>query len=125
MEVPWRSAFTNNKMIVVEWNLLPEDKIGMSPVTSYNLWWDEGSNGEFWYSLIGLDEPVLTLTMFTVTNNVLEGQYYKFKIRAKNIWGWGPFSPVATIRASSWPDQVKNIITAYDEATGGVKISWG
>jgi len=60
MEVPWRSAFTNNKMIVVEWNLLPEDKIGMSPVTSYNLWWDEGSNGEFWYSLIGLDEPVLT-----------------------------------------------------------------
>jgi len=63
--------------------------------------------------------------MFTVTNNVLEGQYYKFKIRAKNIWGWGPFSPVATIRASSWPDQVKNIITAYDEATGGVKISWG
>jgi len=47
-------------MIVVEWDLLDEDKMGMSPVTSYNLWWDEGSDGEFWYSLIGLDEPVLT-----------------------------------------------------------------
>lgn len=111
-------------MIVVEWNLLTEDRIGMSPVTSYNLWWDEGSNGEFWYTLIGLDEPVLTQTMFTVTNNVLEGQYYKFKIRSKNIWGWGLFSPIVTIRASSWPDLVKNIVTSYDAATGGVKLQW-
>lgn len=96
----------------------------MSPVTSYNLWWDEGSNGEFWYSLIGLDDPVLTQTMFTVTNNVLEGQYYQFKIRAKNVWGWGPFSPIVTIRASTFPDQVKQIVTSYDSITGGVKIVW-
>jgi hypothetical protein len=95
----------------------------MSPVTSYNLWWDEGSNGEFWYSLIGIDEPVLTQTLFTVTNNILEGQYYKFKIRAKNIWGWGAFSPVVTIRASTFPSVVVPITTSYD-VSGGVKIEW-
>jgi hypothetical protein len=95
----------------------------MSPVTSYNLWWDEGSNGEFWYSLIGINEPVLTQTLFTVTNNILEGQYYKFKVRAKNIWGWGPFSPEVTIRASTIPSVVIPVTTSYD-VTGGVKIAW-
>ena len=60
MDAPTRNFFTNNKMIVVDWTLLPSDRIGMSSVTSYNLWWDEGSKGEFWYNLIGLDEPVLT-----------------------------------------------------------------
>ena len=95
----------------------------MSPVTSYNLWWDEGSNGEFWYSLIGINEPVLTQTLFTVTNNILEGQYYKFKVRAKNIWGWGAFSPEVTIRASTIPSVVIPVTTSYD-VTGGVKIAW-
>ncbi len=95
----------------------------MSPVTTYNLWWDEGSNGEFWYSLIGLGEPILTQTTFTVTKNILEGEYYQFKIRAKNIWGWGEFSPVATIRASTFPNLVPSVLTSYD-VSGGLKISW-
>jgi hypothetical protein len=60
LDVPLRSQITTNKQIVVEWVLLTDDRIGMSPVTTYNLWWDEGSNGEFWYSLIGLGEPILT-----------------------------------------------------------------
>lgn len=124
LDIPWRSAITTNKQIGVEWSLLPNTRIGMSPVTSYNLWWDEGSNGEFWYSLIGIDEPVLTQTVFLVTKNILEGQYYKFKIRAKNIWGWGEFSPIVTIRASTFPSAVTPITTSYDEVTGGVKISW-
>lgn len=110
---------------MVDWAYLPNTRIGMSPVTSYNLWWDEGSQGQFWYSLIGLSEPILSQSSFTVTNGVLEGQDYKFKIRAKNIWGWGAFSPVGTIRASAVPNQVSNIITSYDTAaTNQFRVTW-
>ena len=91
-------------------------------MTSYNLWWDEGSNGEFWYSLIGIIEPILSQSSFTVTNGVLQGQDYKFKVRARNIWGWGSFSPVATIRASTVPSAVTGIVTSYDNVAGDFKI---
>ncbi len=124
MDIPVKNQFTTNNQIIVDWTQLPANRIGMSPVTSYNLWWDQGSNGEFWYSLIGLVEPILVQTSFTVTNGVLEGQDYKFKIRAKNIWGWGPFSPVATIRASTVPGSVPNIVTSYDSVSGDFKILW-
>ena len=40
------------------------------------------------------------------------------------MWGWGPFSPVTTIRASSTPAQMDPPATSYDLTTGGVKISW-
>ena len=96
----------------------------MSPITSYTLWWDEGSNGEFWYSLIGINEPIIAQTSFTVTNGILQGQDYQFQIRAMNIWGWGPFSPVATIKASTVPNAVTNIVTSYDSVTGNFMISW-
>lgn len=124
MDAPFRDQFTTNKQLVVDWNYLPITRIGKSPVTSYNLWWDEGSNGEFWYSLIGISEPILAQSSFTVTNGVLEGQDYKFKVRARNIWGWGPFSPIATIRASTVPNAPTSIITSYDATTGDFKITW-
>lgn len=59
MDKVTRNVFSTNQMIIVDWTTLPVNRIGMSPVTSYNLWWDQGSNGEFWYSLIGLNEPIL------------------------------------------------------------------
>ena len=124
MDMPTKDQLTTNKMVVVDWTFLTGVRTGMSPITSYNLWWDEGSNGQFWYSLIGLTEPILTQSSFSVTNGILEGYDYQFKIRAKNIWGWGDFSPIATIRASTVPNSVPKIITSYDPITGNFVISW-
>lgn len=40
------------------------------------------------------------------------------------MWGWGPFSSVATIVASKEPSQMSAVTTFIDSATGGVKILW-
>ena len=76
MALPTRDISTTNRQVVVDWALLSGNQAGMSPITSYNLWWDEGSNGEFWYSLIGINEPIIAQTSFTVTNGILQGQDY-------------------------------------------------
>lgn len=46
-----------------------------------------------------------------------QGLDYKFQVRAKNVYGYGPLSDVVTIRASDVPDamQMVNIISIAQE----------
>jgi hypothetical protein len=46
------------------------------------------------------------------------------RVRAKNYWGWGEWSDVLLIKASSVPEQVSTATTAIDEATGGLRVEW-
>ncbi len=67
---------------------------------SYNLQWDYGTNGTEWDDLIG--NPVHSLsTSFVV--NTMAGQYYGFRVRASNIYGFGAFSEVYSFKASQEP----------------------
>lgn len=47
------------------------------------------------------------------------------RVRAKNVWGWGPFSPILTIKAATRPSKMATKpVTSYDPVTGGVLIEW-
>ena len=46
------------------------------------------------------------------------------RVRARNYWGWGEFSDILTIKASSFPEQVSQPSTAIDEVTGGIRVQW-
>jgi len=46
---------------------------------------------------------MFTGTQISVTDSLIVGNAYKFKVRAKNIYGFGPFSPEATIYAYDFP----------------------
>jgi hypothetical protein len=50
------------------------------------------------------------------------GNIYNFRVRALNIWGWGSYSDIKTIKASTAPQTVSNIVTSIDPASGGVLI---
>jgi len=76
-----------------------------------------------WYNLIGSSTDSLT-TSYIVTNGVVAGDYYQFRVRAKNKWGWGAFSPVFTIQASTIPDKMLPPTTSNNLQTGQVTISW-
>ena len=78
---------------------------GDSQIITYNMQWDRGTNGETWFNLIGSSTDSLT-TSYIVTNGVVAGDFYQFRVRAKNKWGWGNFSPVFTIQASTIPDKM-------------------
>jgi len=51
-----------------------------------------------------------------------KGAYYQFKVRAKNVYGYGPFSSVVSVRASEVPTTMKTVATAQVMKT--IIIGW-
>ena len=46
-----------------------------------------------------------------VYDNLVTGSWYDFKIRARNVYGFGDFSPTSQIRASSFPSKPVSPVT--------------
>lgn len=61
-------------------------------------------------------------TSFLVTTDVLSNRAYQFRVRAKNIYGWGSYSAITSIFTAEEPEQVTNIQTIVDGTN--VIISW-
>lgn len=75
-----------------------------------------------WFNLLGSSTDSL-VTQFIVTSGIVQGNYYQFRIRAKNKWGWSPVSPIFSIQASSVPDKVAVPVTSIT-SDGQVQITW-
>ena len=112
-----RGSETSTNQIQVSWTA-PDD--GGSSITSYHLVWDEGT-GTTDRDLVGLVVPY-TLTSHTVSISGSVGTPYNFKVRAKNIYGWGPYSNIVSILASDVPSQMQVVTTTVDGTN--VEISW-
>ena len=62
---------------------------------------DDGLGGEF-NEVVG-QTTLYTLNSLLITSNIGSGRNYRFKYRAKNIHGWGGYSPVSYILAATVP----------------------
>ena len=102
MNVPMRGIDTATNQIQVDWNTVSAPDNGDAEVTSYSLEWDASTGGASWVSLVGYLSNYLGQT-YLVTDNVIEGREYQFRLRAKNAWGWGAYSDVTTIKAAREP----------------------
>jgi len=87
MATPTRDSLTTTHKIIVNWIALDTPENGYSTIESYNLQWDRGTKGVTWYNLIGYDSDVLD-TSYETVNTLVAGSTYKFKVRAKNFFGW-------------------------------------
>ena len=97
-----RDSSSTPSSITVTWTGIDANSTnGGSAITSYNLQWDSGTSGATWTDLIGNSVPS-TATTFTVSS-VTAGQAYQFRVRAKNMWGWGDFSSITTVNAAGIP----------------------
>ena len=107
-----RGSTTSETEIEVLWSALTTStETGGATVTSYHLQWDSGTNGGTWSDLIGLTSNYL-LTTFTVTSSLTAGTTYKFRIRAKNAYGYGSYSSETSIKASDKPETMDTVTTA-------------
>lgn len=83
----------------------PEPNNGGSAIISYELVMDDGMSGAF-TTINGLESNSL-LTTFTVTESIIKGRRHRFRYRAKNVVGWGPYSDDSFILAATVPDRAE------------------
>lgn len=101
--------------MTIRWVAINAPATGNSPITSYNLYWDNGL-GE-----ITIELADSLITEYSLTG-LTGGVFYKFQVRAKNIYGYGERSDIAEIEASDVPD-VMPIIETSIEGTR-FKFTW-
>lgn len=83
---PVRDASTTATNLVVD--ISSVSQTGGSAITSYNIEWDQGTG--VWASLKGQSSDDTTLTASTAATS---GGTYNFRYQAKNIHGFGDYSP--------------------------------
>jgi hypothetical protein len=106
---PTRNILTTKSSIVIDYPTLANSLIGGSPILSLNLRWDKGLGGNVWYSLIGENPDSLSST-FTISG-LVTGRTYRFKYRARNAHGFGPFSEYTSIITAINPAKPSKIVT--------------
>lgn len=85
--------------------------------------YDDGTSADVWTDVIGL-APASTASEVIVSSGVIPGTLYAFRVRAMNIFGWGPYSLVTYIQAAHQPAAPLAPTTSIEAATGGVAIAW-
>lgn len=99
MNAPTETSATANSL-VIGWNAITSNAdTGASAITSYQL--DQFDGISSWLDLKGFssDDTALTYTVSSLT----AGNSYKFRLRAKNSYGWGPYSSEVTMVPSAVP----------------------
>jgi len=123
VNAPTRGSDTGPFQIEVIWSSLVTPYDGNSPILSYHLQYDNATNGNTWLDVVGLS-PDSLLTDVNVSNYMVNGSWYMFRVRARNIFGWGPFSTASTIMAAREPGIPLAPVTSIDPLTGGLLIQW-
>jgi len=116
-------AGTDDTQVTVSWPALTTTaEVGgpSAPLTSYNVQWVAGATGGTWADLSGIS-PTSLLTSQAAAP-VQAGQLYRFRVRAKNKYGWGPLGPEASVYAADVPEAPAAPATA--QATVNMQITW-
>ena len=97
---------------------------GDSEILSYDLQYDQGVGD--WISIVGATSHY-PLTEVFLTDNLVPGGQYQFRIRALNIYGWSSdySSPYIVLEAAEEPAQMQSVTLEYDSVEPqSIKISW-
>lgn len=62
-----------------------------------------GDSSAAWTDVVGFESPYLDLSA-TLTEGIIGGNTYRFRVRAQNIHGFGPFSRIVFTTVPDTPD---------------------
>jgi hypothetical protein len=120
MLTPTRGATTLTS-VVVDWLALTGTDTRGSAIDSYELSYGAGVSGTTWTPLQGQTGAESTLLTHTLTG-ATPGEWYRFRVRAHNVHGWGAYSPTLDAQAAQEPAQPAAVTTALADASA--RISW-
>lgn len=120
MAAPTEDPSSTDVTLTLNWAPLTGAQAGNSDVIAYSLYWDNGVSG----ADADIELTDALVTSFTV-NGVLGGQPYKFRVRARNIYGYGDYSPAATIIPHDVPGKtgIPTVALSGSDDTA-VEVSW-
>jgi hypothetical protein len=120
MAPPTMDPLSTDVTLIMNWVALSGADAGNSPVITYSLLWDAG-NAEA-TTFTELTDALVT--SFTV-NAVQGGRTYRFKVRARNIYGYGPASDPTPVVPQDAPGKTA-IPTVQLNSTvpTEVQVSW-
>jgi len=114
--IPTRGVNTNEFKVHVDWlPLVTALDRGNSPILGYRLFWDNNSGVTSVFVTEGM------LFSYTILG-ILQHQPYKFKVQARNIYGYGDFSDEATIMTTDIPHIMDPLGSWYNG--NDVRITW-
>lgn len=90
VSLPYEGPATDDSRIQVNWNPLVGDATGGSTILSYNL---EMRIGGVFTELVG-QTTYYQSTNYLIQAGISSGQTYAFRVRARNKWGFGPYSDI-------------------------------
>jgi hypothetical protein len=96
-----------------------EETGGTMTIISYSL--EMQALGQPWTPVVGGDSTYYTDLSYLQTG-LTTGDDYKFRVRASNEFGWGPYSQEVSIRADEVPATIDPITTTAQ--TIYVRIDW-
>lgn len=88
MSPPTEDPSSTDTEVTLHWTPLTGVDAGNSDVIAYSLYWDQGDNTKAEADVELIDALVTTFTVTGVTG----GTTYRFRVRARNIYGNGAFS---------------------------------
>jgi len=90
--------------IQLSWSALTSPENGDSPITGYQLYWDNGTGETPAISIL----DALSLTYTITSAMIVPGTTYRFAIRARNVYGYATtISPIVSVVAIDVPDQLQ------------------
>lgn len=90
-------ASHSDSSITLSWDAQVAPANGNIDILAYNIFWDNGSGGN------PSSELANTTNNNFTTQNLVTGKTYRFVVRSRNLYGYGPFSAVAVSLAISVP----------------------
>lgn len=82
---------------------------------------DDGLSGSY-TSIVGFDTNSL-LTTYTITSGIVKGRSHRFRYRARNAIGWGPYSDEISILAATIPSApIKPLFSSFSLSTLYIEI---
>ena len=120
MAKPTMDPLSTDKTLIMNWIAISGANAGNSPVIAYSLLWDAGNAGANTFTEL----TDALVTSFTV-NGVQGGLTYRFKVRARNIYGYGPASDATSVVPQDAPGKTA-IPTVLLNSTvpTEVQVSW-
>jgi len=99
MSPPTLDPSSTDITVTMNWVALSGSNAGNSAVISYSLLWDNGDSAALAPAVELIDSLVTTFTV----NGVTGGTTYRFAVRARNIYGYGPTSTVTVVVPADVP----------------------